>query len=90
MRAEFRKTKGLYPPKVWLRSEILEIKKEIRGRSGKVFSGNFRGNKALSKDFCEGNIPKVCEQPQLTLLLSLLVAMLVVLEQLCAGVGVRG
>ena len=35
----------------WLRSEILEINKEIRGRSGKVFSGNFRGNKALSKDF---------------------------------------
>ena len=33
-------------------------KKKIRGRSGNGFSGSFRGNKALSKDFCEGKIPK--------------------------------
>ena len=50
----------------WLEPEIPEIKKEIRGRLGKNISGNFRRNIALSKEFCEGKIPKkyasVCER----------------------------
>ena len=38
----------------WGKSEFLEKKEEKKGHPGIFISGNFRGKKKLSKEFCEG------------------------------------